>query len=172
MRHLLICVSLYSLVGGISGCSRPVEIIAHRGASYLAPENTMSSVLLGWEKQADVEVDVHLSEDGHVVVIHDASTKHITGMDLEVKGTTLEELRELDFGSHKGPEFTGERIPLLSEVLATIPPGRKLYVEIKCGKEIGVCTHCFSSEVHDIVYNGYPELEHEFLLHFNYYLGG
>ena len=43
---------------------------------------------------------------------------------------------------------------------------------IKCGKEMGVCTHCFSSEVFDMVSQEYPELEHEFLLHFNYYLGG
>lgn len=130
------CGLFCSLIAGVSGCRKPVEIIAHRGASYLAPENTVASVVLGWEKEADVEIDVHLSKDNRIVVIHDASTKHITGIDLKVKETTYKELRKLDFGSFKGKEFAQERLPLLDDVLKTIPPERKLYVEIKCGKEI------------------------------------
>jgi len=130
------CGLFCSLVAGMSGCTKSVEIIAHRGASYLAPENTVASVVLGWEKEADVEIDVHLSKDNRIVVIHDASTKHITGIDLKVKETTYQELRKLDFGSFKGEEFAQERLPLLDDVLKTIPPERKLYVEIKCGKEI------------------------------------
>jgi glycerophosphoryl diester phosphodiesterase len=96
----------------------------------------MVSVMLGWEKDADVEVDVHLSKDKRIVVIHDASTKHITGTDLKVKETNSQELRKLDYGSFKGDKFAGEQIPFLDDVLKTIPPNRKLYVEIKCGKEI------------------------------------
>jgi len=130
------CGLCCSFIAGMSGCSQPVEIIAHRGASYLAPENTMASVMLGWKKDADVEVDVHLSSDNRIVVIHDASTKHITGKDLKVQKTTSEELRQLDYGSFKGEKFAGEQIPFLDDVLKTIPPERKLYVEIKCGKEI------------------------------------
>jgi glycerophosphoryl diester phosphodiesterase len=136
MKRVIMCGLFCSIVAGISGCTKPVEIIAHRGASYLAPENTMASVMLGWEKQANVEVDVHLSKDKRIVVIHDASTKHITGTDLKVRETTYPELRNLDYGSFKGREFAAERIPLLNDVLRTIPPERKLYVEIKCGKEI------------------------------------
>jgi len=136
MKSLVMFGLFCSFVAGLSGCSKPVEIIAHRGASYLAPENTMASVTLGWEKDADVEVDVHLSKDNRIVVIHDASTKHITGKDLKVKETTSEELRKLDYGSFKGERFTGEQIPFLDDVLKTIPPERKLYIEIKCGKEI------------------------------------
>lgn len=130
------CGLFYSFIAGTSGCTKSVEIIAHRGASYLAPENTMASVTLGWEKEADVEVDVHLSKDNRIVVIHDDSTKHITGTDLKVKETKSQELRKLDFGSFKGEKFAGEQIPFLDDVLKTIPPNRKLYVEIKCGKEI------------------------------------
>jgi glycerophosphoryl diester phosphodiesterase len=96
----------------------------------------MASVMLGWEKEADAEVDVHLSKDNRIVVIHDASTKHITGTDLKVKETTSQELRKLDYGSFKGEKFAGEQIPFLDDVLKTIPPERKLYVEIKCGKEV------------------------------------
>ncbi len=129
-------VALCCVVAGVSGCGRPVEIIAHRGASHLAPENTMAAVELAWEQGVDVEVDVHLSGDGEIVVIHDATTRHITGTELEVAGATVAELRELDYGGFKGPEYAGEPIPLLSDVLAGIPAGRKLYVEIKCGPEI------------------------------------
>lgn len=120
----------------ISGCNKSVEIIAHRGASHLAPENTMASVMLGWEKGADVEVDIYLSADNRIVVIHDSTTKRTGGTELKVKEATSRELRKLDVGRFKAEEFTGEQIPFLAEVIETIPPGRKLYVEIKSGKEI------------------------------------
>jgi len=122
---------------GLSGCRAPVEIIAHRGASYQAPENTMASVRLGWEEHANVEVDVYLSKDNRMVVIHDASTKRTAGgVDLEVKETNADDLRKLDVGSFKAKEFAGERIPFLAEVVQSIPPQQKLYIEIKCGREI------------------------------------
>ncbi len=129
----LFCVCL--LV--VSGCRPPVEIIAHRGASYQAPENTMASVWLGWEKRANVEVDVCLSKDNRMVVIHDATTKRTAGgVDLKVKESSADQLRALDVGLFKGSEFAGERIPFLAEVVKSIPPKQKLYIEIKCGKEI------------------------------------
>ena len=136
MKCLVVFGLLCSFIAGVTGCSQSVEIIAHRGASHLAPENTLASVMLGWEKQADVEIDVHLSKDNRIVVIHDASTKNIAEIDLKVEETTSLELRKLDYGSHKGQEFAGEQIPFLADVLKTIPPDRKLYIEIKCGKEI------------------------------------
>ena len=80
-----------------------VEIIAHRGASYDAPENTLESVNLGWAQGADaVEVDVYLSKDGHIVVHHDPDTKKLTGVDRKVEAPTLAELRHLDVGARKG----------------------------------------------------------------------
>jgi len=128
----LFCMFIF----GASGCRGPVEIIAHRGASYDAPENTMASVLLGWEQRANVEVDVYLSKDNRIVVIHDASTKRTAGVDLKVKETDARQLCELDVGSFKSEKFAGQRIPLLADVLKTIPPTGQLYVEIKSGKEI------------------------------------
>jgi glycerophosphoryl diester phosphodiesterase len=136
MRHFVVCGLLCLFSVTISGCKKSVEIIAHRGASYLAPENTMASVMLGWEKGADVEVDVYLSKDDRIVVIHDASTKRTGEVDLKVSETTSEELRKLDVGRFKAEEFAGERIPFLGDIIKTIPPKRKLYVEIKCGQEI------------------------------------
>jgi glycerophosphoryl diester phosphodiesterase len=132
IAHVLLCLFIVST----SGCSKSVEIIAHRGASYLAPENTMASVMLGWKKGADVEVDVHLSKDNRIMVIHDSSTKKTGKTDLNVKDTPSRELRKLDVGSFKAAEYTGEQIPFLTDVIKTIPPGRKLYVEIKCEKEV------------------------------------
>ena len=129
---ILFCLCIVST----SGCTKSVEIIAHRGASYLAPENTMASVMLGWEKGADVEVDIHLSKDNRILVIHDASTKRTGKTDLNVKDTPSRELRKLDVGRFKAEKYAGEQIPFLADIIKTIPPGRKLYVEIKCGKEI------------------------------------
>jgi len=96
----------------------------------------MASVMLGWEKGADVEVDVHLSKDNRIVVIHDSSTKRTGEIDLKVKEAASQELRKLDVGRFKSEEYAGEQIPFLADIIETIPPGRKLYVEIKCEKEI------------------------------------
>ena len=114
-----------------------VEIIAHRGASYDAPENTLESVKLGWEQGADaVEIDVYLSKDGYIVVHHDGTTKKLAGVDRNVVDQTLAELQQLDVGAWKGDKWKGVRIPKLADVLATIPEGRRLFVEVKCGPEI------------------------------------
>lgn len=114
-----------------------VEITGHRGASYDAPENTLSSVRLGWEQNADsVEIDVWLSKDGHIVLSHDKDTKKCAGVDKLVVDQTLAELRQLDVGQWKNEKYAGERMPVLSEILPTIPTGKRLLIEIKCGPEI------------------------------------
>lgn len=136
MKPFRILQLLSLLIMGASGCTTSVEIIAHRGASYLAPENTMASVILGWEKGADVEVDVYLTKDNRIVIIHDGSTKRTGGTDMKVAEATSDELRKLDVGSFKSQEYAGEQIPFLDDIVETIPPGRKLYIEIKCKAEI------------------------------------
>lgn len=114
-----------------------MEIIAHRGSSYEAPENTLASVELAWTEKSDaVEIDVHLTRDNRVVVMHDSNTKRTSGKNMEIRESTLAELRELDVGLWKGEKWAGERVPLLEEVLATIPDGKRLLVEVKCGPEI------------------------------------
>jgi len=114
-----------------------MEIIAHRGASAVAPENTVAAYRAAWEMGADAaETDVYLTRDNQVVAIHDETTKRTTGVDHEVKSTTYDELRSLDAGSWKDPRYAGEPIPLLSAILETLPPGKILYVEVKCGPEI------------------------------------
>ncbi|MEZ5592292.1 MAG: glycerophosphodiester phosphodiesterase family protein [Gammaproteobacteria bacterium] len=112
-------------------------IIAHRGASGEAPENTLAAFDLAWRQQADgIELDVRLSRDGRVMVHHDPTTKRLTGTDLSIADSTSDALRQLDFGIWKGPEFAGQRMPVLDEVLAAAPPGKQVVIEIKCGPEI------------------------------------
>ncbi|MGE3317277.1 MAG: glycerophosphodiester phosphodiesterase [Planctomycetaceae bacterium] len=116
---------------------RTVEIIGHRGASHDAPENTLAAVKLSWKQNADgTEIDVHLSKDGKIVVIHDDNTKRTAGLDKPVVAQSIEELRKLDAGSWKDPKFAGEKLPTLDEVIATIPDGKRLFIEVKCGPEI------------------------------------
>ncbi len=136
MRRLIVPGLFCLLIISISGCTKPVEIIAHRGASYLAPENTLASVMLGWEKDADVEVDVYLTKDNKIVAIHDDTTERTAVTDVNVAESTSVELRKLDVGSFKSEEYAGEQIPFLADIVETIPTGRKLYIEIKCGQEI------------------------------------
>ncbi len=112
-------------------------IIAHRGASAVAPENTLAAVRTAWEMDADaVEVDVHLTADGHAVVIHDARTRRTTNADLRVAKSTLAQLQVLDAGSFKDARWAHERIPALCEVLATVPPGKRAVLELKAGPEL------------------------------------
>jgi glycerophosphoryl diester phosphodiesterase len=113
-------------------------IIAHRGASFDAPENTLASFKLAFEQNADgIEGDFHLTKDGHIVAIHDQSTKRTAGgVDLDVASSTLDELRKLDAGGWKTPKYAGEKIPTLEEVLDIVSPGKLFYIEIKCGPEI------------------------------------
>lgn len=125
------------IAGALMTPASGVEIIAHRGASHDAPENTLTAVELGW-KQANngVEIDIHLTKDGQIVALHDSDTKRTAGKDQTVAQQTLAELRELDAGSWKAPEFRGEKIPTLDEILATVPESKRLFIEIKCGPEV------------------------------------
>ena len=118
--------------------SKPL-IIAHRGASGEAPENTMVAFKLAWELGADgIEGDFHLTRDGHIVAIHDKDTNKVTkGKNkLIVKKTSLKELQSLDVGSWKNEKYSKARIPTLEDVIDSLPEGKKFFIEIKCGTEI------------------------------------
>ncbi|WP_372931707.1 glycerophosphodiester phosphodiesterase family protein [Mariniphaga sediminis] len=113
--------------------------IAHRGASYLAPENTVASANLAWELGADaVEVDIYLTKDNRVMVIHDKDTKRTAAWkkNMVIKDSPALVLRDLDVGSWKDEKYKGEKIPFLSEIIETVPVDKKLVVEIKCGSEV------------------------------------
>jgi glycerophosphoryl diester phosphodiesterase len=111
--------------------------IAHRGESHDAPENTLAAINLAWQRNADaVEIDVFFSKDKKIVVIHDSNTFRLAGIDKNVEDQTLDELKKLDVGKHKGDHWANERIPTLEEVFATVPKEKCLIIEIKCGSEI------------------------------------
>lgn len=120
-----------------SGVCAEVPIVAHRGASHNAPENTLAAFRLGWSQGADaIEGDFRLTKDGRIVCLHDETTKRTAGLDRTVAESTFAELRELEVGSWKDPQWAGEKIPSIEEVLDTVPRGKQVFVEIKSGPEL------------------------------------
>ena len=109
--------------------------IAHRGASGTFPENTLSAFRAAIEAGADMcELDVQLTREGAVVVIHDETVERTTDGKGEVAELTLEELKRLDAGAkYKGGSFKGERIPTLDEVFAVTGGKCGLNIELKAG---------------------------------------
>jgi len=110
------------------------HVIAHRGFSAVAPENTLAAFRKAIDIGADmIELDVLLSKDGEVVVIHDSKVNRTTdGIGL-VRNLTLKELKRLDAGSWFDRAFSGERIPTLAEVFELAKGRILLNVEIKSG---------------------------------------
>ena len=135
MSPLALLTMSIALAAGPAAGSGP-EIIAHRGESHDAPENTLTAFRLAWDRDVGaIELDVHLTADDRLVCIHDAATKRVCGVNKVVKTSRYDDLKSLDAGSWKGQEFAGERLPLLEEALAAIPPGRRCFIEVKVGPE-------------------------------------
>ena len=125
----VVLLSLRKERRSVVGCGWPVNL-AHRGASARAPENTLEAFRLAVESGAGgLELDVHLTRDGHVVVIHDPTLDRTTDGTGAVAKMTLDELRELDAGHNFTPDGgnvfpyrgLGLRIPTLAEVLGEFP---------------------------------------------------
>jgi glycerophosphoryl diester phosphodiesterase len=105
---------------------------AHRGASGHAPQNTLAAFVLAAEMGADgIELDVHLSADGEVVVIHNHSVDATTDGQGRVSELSLAELQALDAGAWFSPRFAGQRIPTLDAVLAEVGQRLRVNIEIK-----------------------------------------
>ncbi|MGJ8654254.1 MAG: glycerophosphodiester phosphodiesterase family protein [Opitutaceae bacterium] len=129
LRHLL------ALLCVISSACAEVRVVAHRGASASQLENTIQAIDLAWEQGADaVELDFRMTQDGHIVCIHDADTERVSGKKLVVADTDLAVLQELalrpDMNTGESP-----KIPLMSEALQHIPADKFAYLEIKSGVE-------------------------------------
>lgn len=113
------------------------RFVSHRGESLDAPENTMAAYRSAIARKADgFECDIYLTKDNGIVCIHDGTTKRTSNRNLVVTNSTLPELRALDAGAWKGPQFKGERLPTLAETLSLARDGSEIYVEVKCGPEI------------------------------------
>ena len=110
----------------------PILVVAHRGFSGAAPENTLIAFEKAIEIGSDmIELDVHLSRDGEIVVIHDETLERTTNGKGMVADHTLKELKRLDGGSSFGPQFAGEKIPTLKEVLDLAKGRVPVNIEIK-----------------------------------------
>jgi len=110
-------------------------VIAHRGASGYAPENTLASfnkaISLGAE---GIELDVHMSKDGYLIVCHDEKVNRTTDGKGYIRDLTLSEIKKLDAGSWFGKEYKNERLPTLNEVLDLIKTlDIMINIEIKNG---------------------------------------
>ncbi|MCS5422652.1 MULTISPECIES: glycerophosphodiester phosphodiesterase [Psychrilyobacter] len=109
-----------------------MKIIAHRGASGYAPENTRVSILKGLELGCDgFEVDVQLAGSGEVVVFHDFTLERTTSGKGFLRDINLYDLKKLDLGSWFSEEFKGEKIMTLEELLKIVPENKILNIEIK-----------------------------------------
>lgn len=120
-------------------------LIAHRGLSATYPENTLLAFDHALDLDIDaIEFDVHMTKDGELVITHDDRIDRCSNGTGWVRDLTFEELRRLDFGSWKAPEFAGTRIPTFTELLDLVEqkrPGLYLCVELKeddceCAKKV------------------------------------
>ncbi|MCB4203491.1 hypothetical protein LF845_00790 [Deferribacterales bacterium Es71-Z0220] len=130
-----------------------MKIIAHRGASFYAPENTMSAFKLAMEYGVDgIEMDVHVTKDGKIVVIHDDTTGRTGTRNIKIKNSNLKTLDKVDVGNWFDAKYMGERIPHLEDVLEKIPSNFELYIEIKSNiKSVDNFVNFFTKykEIHD-----------------------
>lgn len=110
--------------------------MAHRGASALAPENTLAAFARAMDTRATwLELDVHLSRDGEVIVMHDHKVDRTTNGSGAIAEMTLAELKALDAGSWFGAEFANEPVPTLGEIIELVGERLRFNVEIKSGVE-------------------------------------
>ncbi|MVP01644.1 glycerophosphodiester phosphodiesterase [Paenibacillus lutrae] len=111
--------------------SKPI-IIAHRGAKGLAPENKLGAFRLGLEQGCEaIELDIHLSADGELIVIHDATLDRTTDGQGEILAKSLAEIKAVDAGSWYSEAYKGETVPTLGEVFDLVPESVMINVELK-----------------------------------------
>jgi glycerophosphoryl diester phosphodiesterase len=129
---LLAAAGFTLLVARVARQNRPVNVIAHRGASTTAPENTLAAFRLAAEQGSDfVELDVQESADGEVLVVHDSDLMKVGRSPLKIWESDAADLRAVDVGSYKAAQFSGERVPTLAEALAACKGRVRVVVELK-----------------------------------------
>jgi glycerophosphoryl diester phosphodiesterase len=129
---LLAAAGLALLLFLATRTQRPVVVIAHRGASVEAPENSLSAFRLAVEQGTDfIEMDVQETADGEVVVVHDSDLMKLAGRPKKVWEQTAAELRTEDIGSRFDPKYAGEVVPTLAEVLAFANGRVRVTIELK-----------------------------------------
>lgn len=112
---------------------------AHRGESFIAPENTMAAYSLAWKNgEPRIETDIQLTKDGQVVIMHDLDTYRVSGnkTKLVIKDATLADIQKVDVGAWKGPEWAGQTAPTLKQLYDAMPAGTMCFTEIKSGIDV------------------------------------
>ncbi len=121
-----------SLAPPVAGGARAVEVIAHRGAAAVRPENTMAAIEQALAERADwIEIDVQETADGEVVVAHDSDFMKLAGVDLKVWNATMDDLAAIDIGSWFDPAFSDQRTPTLRAVLEAARGTGRVLIELK-----------------------------------------
>ena len=122
---VILAVSLWSLPGESAESGRQTLVVAHRGLLRHAPENTLANFRACLELRLGFEFDVQRTKDGQLVCLHDTTVDRTTDGSGSVAEMTLAEVRELDAGSWFAPEFSGERVPTVDEVLKLVASYRE-----------------------------------------------
>ena len=135
VKEILIVVLPLVALFAMEGCRTVPAVVAHRGASQDAPENTLAAFRLGFERGGDlVEGDFRMTSDGHIVAMHDRNLSRTTSDRRDIDSVTLTEVRSLtagDWGRWKGGGFQEEGVPTLAEVLSIVPADRGILLEVK-----------------------------------------
>jgi len=137
-RGGLFAAGLACVSAALPAAPPPHTIIAHRGLEQGAPDNTLAALRHAVERGVTIiELDLRVTKDGHIVVIHDKTVDRTTNGHGRVADLTLAQLKALDAGSRAGPAFAGERIPTLAEVLDFVraTPAR-LLLDLKSGTSL------------------------------------
>ena len=115
---------------------RRISLVAHRGASDAAPENTLAAIKKALQTPAEyIEIDIHLTRDNQLVVMHDASVARTTDGKGDISSLTLAEIKKFDAGSWYDSAYQNERVPTLQEVMELVKGKKKLLIEIKKGSD-------------------------------------
>jgi glycerophosphoryl diester phosphodiesterase len=132
LLFLLAPVTVWTSLSGYQRDYPPVQVTAHRGHARAAPENTLASMRKAIESRADyVEMDVQLTADGEVVLLHDSDLVRVAGVSRRLDELSYREVRQLDVGSWFDPTFSGERVPTLAEVIDLCRGKVRLNIEMK-----------------------------------------
>jgi glycerophosphoryl diester phosphodiesterase len=131
-KQFILLSTLFLNVLMLSAANKKVLVIAHRGASELAPENTKAAIKKALEIGVDmIEIDVHQTRDGKIILLHDETVNRTTNGKGKVKDLTFDEISKLDAGSWFSEHFKGETVPALEEILNEISGKARLLIEVK-----------------------------------------
>ncbi|MGE8207693.1 glycerophosphodiester phosphodiesterase family protein [Heyndrickxia sp. NPDC080065] len=135
LKFLLIMVSIFCI-----GCTNHTEardkknflLIAHRGASSVAPEHTMASYKKAIDLRADyIEIDLRMTKDGHLIALHDDTVDRTTNGKGDVKNLSLKEIKKLDAGSWFNKKFKREKVPTIDEIFDKFGNKTNYYIETR-----------------------------------------